>query len=813
MSDDLMDMDFDAKYGHLTKPLKEAAMCWDMNLEDVIESFLSKDGDDSGSMNPAHMFNFAQAGMLVSSTTTNYSRKVEHLYTLVYTTLDSLSKGEGKSLATSALMKKMRKRIVGFQEFENGFELLDSQFQQPARGIDMNEGEGISNGSHITRRVPLLLLPREDSADKKDTSAGPASKQSNGTSFKTSECWISDSGCLLLDPSFAVYEDSDNLASGGRGSMGGRTSLSRPLIPGAAPSYEAIAVEASAIVDDFAEGGPRSPIFGATSPPDMELPPDTSPLMSPDEDGFKDAVSTPENNMFPPLPDTPAAVDRPKRRTRPFEAVSPAAKPAVDPWKELDPHSSSSGGRNIKLKIGRCHITPPELQTIMELRHSLSAGDVFQSRTDLFALESGETGRKNNNHLALLPEYAEALLSFREEILLELMELKKKETAAAREKRKEELKKRQEEDGRILMTSDEESDNEGERGGARFSIASHNSLRHSLDGLRASPLEQQESVIPSGVALALVPVKSKEEKALQLERERTALLERVLESSKRDYDEFMRKHLEAMSGAHDDGDVAAGGGSSQNRTAGVGAASLVATAGNSVQERIPGLYANIRKWQENLEPLLEEQNARPVFDLDDYLVSIIDKLKTTTVGVPAIAGDQKEVVNNFLKNIGIDDVSEADDSPRSIPGSTGGPVSSFEDLVKGEPKWNVCRLFLSTLILTNNGNVEIFNTETSDDTSPRSIANPSPVKARRTPARNATPSAGSEAIVGASPLRGSQTYGAGQSFQVKLRNADKNLKFAVEDNTAVVTGIIPIVTNKGLLANEPVGDVPFMEDE
>jgi hypothetical protein len=449
----------------------------------------------------------------------------------------------------------------------------------------------------------------------------------------------------------------------------------------------------------------------------------------------------------------------------------------------------------------------------MELRHSLSAGDVFQSRTDLFALESGETGRKNNNHLALLPEYAEALLSFREEIFLELMELKKKETAAAREKRKEELKKRQEEDGRILMTSDEESDNEGERGGARFSIASHNSLRHSLDGLRASPLEQQESVIPSGAALALVPVKSKEEKALQLERERTALLERVLETSKRDYDEFMRKHLEAMSGAHDDGEVAAGGGSSQNRTAGVGAASLVAAAGNSVQERIPGLYANIRKWQENLEPLLEEQNARPVFDLDDYLVSIIDKLKTTTVGVPAIAGDQKEVVNNFLKNIGIDDVSEADDSPRSIPGSTGGPVSSFEDLVKGEPKWNVCRLFLSTLILTNNGNVEIFNTETSDDTSPRSIANPSPVKARRTPGRNATPSAGSEAIVGASPLRGSQTYGAGQSFQVKLRNADKNLKFAVEDNTAVVTGIIPIITNKGLLANEPVGDVPFMEDE
>jgi hypothetical protein len=161
----------------------------------------------------------------------------------------------------------------------------------------------------------------------------------------------------------------------------------------------------------------------------------------------------------------------------------------------------------------------------------------------------------------------------------------------------------------------------------------------------------------------------------------------------------------------------------------------------------------------------------------------------------------------------------SDTSPRQA--SKSGPISSFEQLVKGEPKWNVCRLFLSTLILTNNGNVEIFNDESNDIQEPdlgpaspsRSVgvaATPSRTAAR-TPAAQVTP--GNAIAVAGSPLRGSHTYGASHSFQVKLRNADKNLKFAIQDNAAVVSGVIPILTNKDVPAPEPIGDVPFADDD
>jgi hypothetical protein len=53
------------------------------------------------------------------------------------------------------------------------------------------------------------------------------------------------------------------------------------------------------------------------------------------------------------------------------------------------------------------------------------------------------------------------------------------------------------------------------------------------------------------------------------------------------------------------------------------------------------------------------------------------------------------------------DVDEDEDDD-----STGLTVP-FGELVAGRPPWDVCRLFLSTLILTNNGNVDIQDYDTN----------------------------------------------------------------------------------------------------
>ena len=810
---DTVDMDFESKYGHLTKPLKEAAMCWDIDLKDVIDSFLAKENDEAISVDPNHMLNFAQAGMLISSTTTNYSRKVEHLYNLVYTTLDSLSKGEGKSLAISALIKKIRKRIVGFQECEAGFELLDPQFQQPVKGIDMNENEGIiTNGSNLVRRVPLLLLPREEGDRPKDPVPGTATggkQSSNGTEFKTSNCYISPNGCLLLDPSFAVFEESDQIVTGGRGSMGGRTSLNGPLIPGNGPlSLEEPANEPAPLMDNPIE----------FSPPHEE-----PPNFITDDENDDDNIVTAESPMalFPPLPEiavTPKrSVERPKRslQSSPESSLFPAV-PAVDPWREFDPHTVQPGGRSIKLKVGRCYTNLSDLKSEAELRGFLNRTSSFQSKQDLFGIDSGllhdseypSSSRgeqiggstRNNKYLGV----------FADEMEMEIRQLKKKAALLAREKRKEELKK-----AALMMTSDEdEEENEdhqvhGISPNPRSSFggrSSFGSVSGHMDLPRPGEVINPSSGtgIPGGPRLVLVPVKTKEERQIQAERERTALLERVLELSKKDYDDFMRKHMQSMHPA-DTGET--GGDSSSRSLPGTSSQNIAVMGATMVQVKIPELYATIRKWQDNLEPLLEEQNARPAFDLDDYLVSIIDKLKvsaheeTVTGTNPMIADSQKSTINDFLKNAGIDtDMSDDEQA------AAGGPsVSSFEDLVRGEPKWNVCRLFLSTLILTNNGNVEIFGSDKDEvvdavvpqaDVTPRASASSQATVGRTPP--------------GVTPLRGSQVFGASQSFQVKLKNADKNLKLAIQDNASAVVGTI--LTNAGLPPLEPIGEVPFAEE-
>jgi len=77
-------------------------------------------------------------------------------------------------------------------------------------------------------------------------------------------------------------------------------------------------------------------------------------------------------------------------------------------------------------------------------------------------------------------------------------------------------------------------------------------------------------------------------------------------------------------------------------------------------------FASVRKWQENLERLLEEQSSRPPYEVGTYTTAILEKLE-----------------------------------PKAKL------VANFDELVTGEPQWNVSRLFVSALILTNNGNIEI----------------------------------------------------------------------------------------------------------
>eukprot|EP00747_Dinoflagellata_sp_TGD_P166561 gnl/TRDRNA2_/TRDRNA2_189519_c0_seq1.p1 gnl/TRDRNA2_/TRDRNA2_189519_c0~~gnl/TRDRNA2_/TRDRNA2_189519_c0_seq1.p1 ORF type:complete len:719 (+),score=164.01 gnl/TRDRNA2_/TRDRNA2_189519_c0_seq1:51-2159(+) len=88
---------------------------------------------------------------------------------------------------------------------------------------------------------------------------------------------------------------------------------------------------------------------------------------------------------------------------------------------------------------------------------------------------------------------------------------------------------------------------------------------------------------------------------------------------------------------------------------------------------MPGLYARIQQWKEHLEIVLKEQHARPKFDVEHYSDKLLVKLSK-------IHDAHEEV------------------SEEAVP---------FARIVANQPRWEVCRRFMTTLFLTNHGNTDI----------------------------------------------------------------------------------------------------------
>ncbi|KAL1138473.1 hypothetical protein AAG570_008536 [Ranatra chinensis] len=90
---------------------------------------------------------------------------------------------------------------------------------------------------------------------------------------------------------------------------------------------------------------------------------------------------------------------------------------------------------------------------------------------------------------------------------------------------------------------------------------------------------------------------------------------------------------------------------------------------------VTGLAKRVAAWHESIQPVLAAAESRTVFDVQQYGSSILDKF-----------------CNNNPDN----------------------PVKTFADITEGQPKEEICRYFLSTLMLANTYNVEIIKTDERD---------------------------------------------------------------------------------------------------
>jgi len=127
------------------------------------------------------------------------------------------------------------------------------------------------------------------------------------------------------------------------------------------------------------------------------------------------------------------------------------------------------------------------------------------------------------------------------------------------------------------------------------------------------------------------------------QRKEVAQLENMIHEAQLKYESTVRSHLQTIqkdAAGHDD-------------------------------RKFPQLYANVRKWQDQLEPVLKEFESRPEFDIHKYGTKFLKKMS---------------------------DLQKSEGEEADVP---------FSRLVYGHPRWEVCRRFLTCLLLTNQGNTDI----------------------------------------------------------------------------------------------------------
>mmetsp|Transcript_85078 Transcript_85078/g.214459 ORF Transcript_85078/g.214459 Transcript_85078/m.214459 type:complete len:714 (+) Transcript_85078:102-2243(+) len=164
-------------------------------------------------------------------------------------------------------------------------------------------------------------------------------------------------------------------------------------------------------------------------------------------------------------------------------------------------------------------------------------------------------------------------------------------------------------------------------------------------GIGATP--QKLATPAKGMDCGLTPLPD----ATDEQRKEVARLETMIQDAQATYEATVREHLQALQ-----------------------------KDGEGADKRFPQLYANVKRWQDQLEPVLKEFESRPEFDIHEYSTKFLDKMSN-------IQSSSKD-------------------------GADGERTIKFARLVHGQPRWEICRRFLTCLILTNTGNTDIiFNSE------------------------------------------------------------------------------------------------------
>jgi len=368
---------------------------------------------------------------------------------------------------------------------------------------------------------------------------------------------------------------------------------------------------------------------------------------------------TPEKEKEENAQKTPAKPQEPQKTPVKGDAPKPALPPANDPWELLDEHEVMGndqplevGKSSKRLNMKKMGMTPEQLSQLDALEAMsdaalwegeaasgvaplLTAGNPVES---LFLSVAGnlKTGGKYETQRA---GFSAVWLEF-EDLFVAAM-AKRRSLAAARKAAQADGAPMTPVRGVQDISDDEVSDTEGKKLG---------SVMVAPTALDMTPQKLDKDAMTPNTALAACPPEMSEEMVrIEEQRREVAMLENMIQDAQSKYESTIRQHLLTM-----------------QKDAG----------GDLDNKKYPQLYSNVRRWQDQLEPVLREFESRPDFDIHIYNNKFLTKL------------------SDFYKD---------GDASKTIP---------FRRLVHGQPRWEVCRRFLTCLILTNSGNTDlVYKTE------------------------------------------------------------------------------------------------------
>eukprot|EP00927_Polykrikos_kofoidii_P077196 TRINITY_DN74165_c0_g1_i1.p1 TRINITY_DN74165_c0_g1~~TRINITY_DN74165_c0_g1_i1.p1 ORF type:complete len:813 (+),score=156.37 TRINITY_DN74165_c0_g1_i1:269-2707(+) len=686
------------RFAHLLQPIKDLSKVWKIDIADELETYIEEvsrlmlANPEAG----VSQLNFAEAALLIQGSTAIYSRKVEQLHQLVFQALDMLSlKKDAAAGKRGSRASTTHSGLWGpIPETE---ELLTiDHLMREGRNLLLESGAG---GDTITaneqrrqamqRRMPLFLMPR-DQAD------GPKREH------RISSCSVHDSGVYLLQESDGRLLDeilAKTPASHPLGDSSKWDDFPKPLaeVHGFEERLEELLKETpvepapcpSTALDETQLPSPE-PVDEPSALVEVPVPGEAETPKALETESVEQAVIPPPEEDKGPWQsafDVPfAGDDETALVANSSELLGP------DPWEPLNEHELA--GKDVPLEVGKTggRVNKKRLVVPAEKLPDASAWEI-PSDAALWdsAFGGGVTGKGADQSDVWRSGLAPLAAGHPVESLFLAVAGSPKGAGARSEVQKAGFSNAWLEFEDLFVASNNKR--RAVKLLSRFSGIGAGTIGNSLgspggvgeavnSGIGASddegPPTEDVGAPSMATSTAEVPPSPKvsvsetdpdpsdrisDAPPLSQEldqgdpgehRREVAALENMIQEAQQKYESTVRQHLMDMQ------------------------KDLV----DASDRKYPQLYANVQRWQDQLAPVLRENEARPVFNVQRYSADLLSQM------------------------------AEYRNPEDEIPKETLHPVVPFSHLVQGLSRWEVCRRFLTCLLLTNQGNTDIlFDTE------------------------------------------------------------------------------------------------------